>query len=67
MRRLIDLDHAFFAQAWRRHLTLGACFGWGLFEVLLGNLIWALIFLGLGAVALWQFRQIDWSKYDGGH
>ena len=67
MKKFINLDTAFFAQPWRRYLTLAVCFGWGGFEALLGNLIWCLIFVGLGAVAVWQFRQIDWSKYEGGH
>ncbi|MFL4472158.1 hypothetical protein ACERZ8_20570 [Tateyamaria armeniaca] len=67
MKKLIDLDNAFFAHAWRRHLTLAVCFGWGLFELALGNAIWSLVFVALGVVAFWQFRQIDWSKYDGGH
>ncbi|MEM6373103.1 MAG: DUF3329 domain-containing protein [Pseudomonadota bacterium] len=67
MQKLMNLDHAFFAVPWRRFLTLVICFGWGMFELSLGNAIWSLVFLGLGAVALYQFRQIDWSKYDGGH
>ncbi|MEO9572561.1 MAG: hypothetical protein ABJ263_18685 [Tateyamaria sp.] len=65
--KFINLDHAFFAQPLRRTLTLAVCFGWGGFEALMGNLGWAAIFLGLGAIALWQFRKIDWSKYEGGH
>jgi len=66
MQKLINLDHGFFAPAWRRHLTVAVSLGWGVFELVLGNAAWALIFFALGAVALWQFRQIDWSKYDGG-
>lgn len=66
MQKLINLDHAFFAHPWRRHLTVAVCFGWGAFEAMLGNPGWAAVFVTLGAVALWQFRRIDWSKYDGG-
>ena len=67
MRKLINLDHAFFAQPIRRYVTVAVCIGWGLFELYLGSLMWFGIFVALGGVALWQFRQIDWSKYDGGH
>lgn len=65
--KLINLDHAFFARPWRRLMTLAVCFGWGGFEATLGNLGWTALFFGIGAVAAWQFRRIDWSKYDGGH
>jgi len=67
MRTFINLDHAFFAQPWRRYLTVALCLAWGLFEFVMGAVFWSALFIGAGVIALWQFRQIDWSKYDGGH
>ena len=66
MRRLIDLDHAFFARPRRRYITVAICALWGLFELWTGAVMWAVIFLGVAGVAQWSFSQIDWSKYDGG-
>ncbi|MEP1963606.1 hypothetical protein [Tateyamaria sp.] len=66
MRKLIDLDHAFFARPSRRYITVAVCALWGLFELSMGATLWATLFFGIGAIAVWQFRQIDWSKYDGG-
>lgn len=65
--RLFNLDHAFFARAWRRYVTLAVCFIWAGGEAAQGNWGWAVLFGGLGVVAWWQFRKVDWSKYDGGH
>ncbi|WP_299550429.1 hypothetical protein [uncultured Tateyamaria sp.] len=64
---MLNLDHPFFAQAWRRHLTVVICVFWGLFELATGAVIWGIIFLGMAALALWQFGKVDWSKYDGGN
>lgn len=64
MRKFIDLDHAFFARPWRRYLTVVVCVLWGLFELSMGAHLWALLFFGIGAIAAWQFYQIDWSKYE---
>ncbi len=64
MHKLVDLDHPFFAPAWRRHLTVAVCVAWGCFELYMGAMFWAVLVLGLGALAQWQFTRIDWSKYD---
>lgn len=66
MRRLINFDHPFFARPARRYVTVAVCALWGLFELATGAIMWAVIFLGLAAVAHWSFGQIDWTKYDGG-
>lgn len=66
MRKFIDLDHPFFVPPWRRHLTVTVALAWGFFELSMGAYLWALLFLGLGGIALYQFRTIDWSKYDNG-
>ncbi|APX10749.1 hypothetical protein [Tateyamaria omphalii] len=64
---MLNLDHPFFAQLWRRQLTVIICVVWGLFELATGQMVWAAIFLGIAAFAFWQFRKVDWSRYDGGH
>ncbi|GGX65666.1 hypothetical protein GCM10007385_38520 [Tateyamaria omphalii] len=64
---MLNLDHPFFAQARRRHLTVAICVIWGLFELATGAVIWGAISFGIAAVAQWQFGKVDWSKYDGGH
>ena len=61
---MFDLDHPFFRHAWRRHGVVWLCIGWGAFEFLSGNLLWSLLFTGIGIVCAVQFRAINWSKYD---
>lgn len=63
---MFNFDHAFFAVAWRRHLTVAVCFAWAVVELATGAMIWAVLFFAGGALALWRFGQIDWSKYDAG-
>lgn len=63
MRPLINLDHAFFAPAWRRYVTVAICVAWGLFELSTGAVGWAVLFFLLAAYAQWAFLRIDWSKY----
>lgn len=63
---MLNMDHAFFAPAWRRYLTVAICALWGLFELATGAVIWGAIFIGIGALAQWQFTKVDWSKYESG-
>jgi len=42
------------------------CTGWGLFELANGAVFWAAFVLLIAALLAWQFRRIDWSKYDEG-
>lgn len=64
MRDFLKLDHPFFAKPWRRYLTLATCAVWGGIEMARGATGWGMVFWGLGVVAFWHFRQIDWTKYD---
>lgn len=64
---MIKLDHPFFRTATRRYIVLAVCFGWGVFELSMGAVFWAVVFIGIGAVAAWRFSQIDWSKYENEH
>ena len=58
------LDHPFFVQPWRRHLTVAVCVLWGLFELSTGAVGWAVFTFAIGAFAQWQFSRVDWAKYD---
>ena len=59
-----ELRVPFFRPLWRRWLMLGACFGWAAFEWASGNPLWAAVFCGFGAVALWQFFLLPWPRDD---
>lgn len=61
---MFNLDTPFFRPVWVRVLTLVAAFGWALWELSNGAVVWAIVFGVLGAVAAWQFYIVDWSKYD---
>ena len=61
---MFNFDHPFFAVPWRRQAIVTFCLCWGVFEFFSGAPFWGVIFVGLGAIAWWQFRFIDWSKYD---
>ncbi|EEW25886.1 hypothetical protein [Rhodobacter ferrooxidans] len=51
---LIEPNHPFFKPVWRRWATGLVPIIWAGFELVwLGNPIWALIFAGFGAYALW--------------
>jgi len=63
---LLGLDHPFFRLRWRRIAVVVACLLWAVFEFTSGSPFWGMLFGGLGIAAAWQFRGIDWSKYDDG-
>ena len=62
----MGLDHVFFAKPWRRYMTVAVCVLWGMFELSIGAVGWAVFIFGIGAYAQWQFTRVDWSKYDDG-
>lgn len=53
--RLLEPDHPFFRPLWVRILVVAVAIGWGLFEYVLGNPFWSLVFWGLGLYAAWGF------------
>ena len=61
--KFFDLHHPFFEPLWRRIATVAACVGWAAVEFAIGNNMWALLFLGIGAYAGWQFF-IDWKPME---
>jgi hypothetical protein len=50
---VFDFTHPFFRPIWIRVLVVALALGWALFEVVSGSPGWAIIFGGIGAVALW--------------
>ncbi len=51
--KFLDTNHPMFRPLWVRALIVGGTAIWALFEVSLGNLLWALIFGALAAYAGW--------------
>lgn len=51
--KLLDPGHAFFRPLWRRAAIVAACLGWALFELSLGETLWALAFGAVGAYCGW--------------
>lgn len=60
-KKLIDLEHPFFAPLWVRIAVIVVMVAWGLFELYRGAILWAVIFLGFSAVCAWRFAKIDYS------
>jgi hypothetical protein len=59
--KLLDLEHPSFKPLWVRVAVVAVCVLWGLFELAQGNTLWAVIFLGLGAVCGYRFAVIDYT------
>ncbi|WP_138472951.1 hypothetical protein [Poseidonocella sp. HB161398] len=45
---MFDLNHPFFRPLWRRVLVTAFCLGWAVFELAMGNPLWALLTGALG-------------------
>ena len=54
-RDFFGFNHPFFKPLWRRIAVVGVCATWGLFELSMGQTGWALVFLGLAALACYGF------------
>ncbi len=50
-----DFHHPFFIPLWRRVAIVAVCLAWGVFELVMGNTIWGLLFGGIGGLAAWHF------------
>lgn len=55
MRKLFDVQLPFFIPLWRRIALVGACFGWAVLELALGNPGWAVFFALIGAFCSYEF------------
>jgi len=51
----------FFLLVWRRVAAVAVCFLWALVELSSGQVFWAIIFMGMGGIAAWNFWTTDWS------
>lgn len=51
--RLLDTSHPFFRPLWRRAAIVALCFAWALFELSMGEALWALAFCAIGAYCAW--------------
>jgi len=60
--KLFDFEHPYFRPVWVRILVVVICLGWGLLELSTGETFWAVLFLGVGLIAAWQFATIDYDK-----
>lgn len=60
--KFLDFKDPFYAPVWIRICVVAVCIGWGLFEVSNAAYGWALIFIGLGAYAGWQFYTTDYTS-----
>lgn len=47
---LIDPNHRFFRPLWVRILCVALPFGWAIFEMMTGNLFWAILFGAAGGL-----------------
>ena len=51
---MFDLDHPWFRPLHRRVLTCALALGWGAFELFTGSPGWAILFLAVGAYAVFR-------------
>lgn len=56
-----DADHPWFRPVWRRALMVAICAGVAAWDIWHGNYVWAVIFGGFGAYAVYIFF-IAWNR-----
>lgn len=59
--KLFDLEVPFFLPVWRRVLAVVVPILWAFFEFSNGAVFWGLIFMGLGGIAAFRFKNADWE------
>jgi len=52
---ILDPKDPFYAPAWRRVAIVGVLLAWGVFELVIGNTLWAALFGCGGAWVAWVF------------
>ena len=55
MKKFLDTDHPNLRPLWVRLLIVTICLGWAVFEFVTASPFWGVIFLGLGAYAIYGF------------
>jgi len=53
--KLFDMDHDWLRPLWVRVLIVALASGWGIFEWINEQHVWAVIFLVMAAYAFWSF------------
>jgi hypothetical protein len=53
--KLFDMDHDWLRPLWVRLLIVAIAGGWGIFELVTEQYLWATIFLVMGGYAAWSF------------
>ena len=61
MKKLLGLDHMFFAPVWRRVVVVLLLLGWCVFEFVANSALWGLLFLALAGVCAWNFATLDYT------
>lgn len=55
LKNSLDVQVPFFIPLWRRVVVAGAILGWAVFELLMGEPLWALLFGAIGIYMAHQF------------
>ncbi|WP_198666173.1 DUF3329 domain-containing protein [Tropicimonas sp. IMCC34043] len=50
---MFDFSHPFYRPLWIRILIVAVTLGWGLVEILFGEMVWAIIVLAIAGVSIW--------------
>lgn len=58
MKDLLNVKHPLFNPLWRRVLVVGVTGCWTVFELVNGNVFWAMLF---GAAAVWCAYEFFWT------
>jgi len=64
---MFNLQTDFYKPLWIRVVIVVVCLGWAVVETLAGQGLWALLFAGLGAVAVHQFFLDGWPGSEDGN
>jgi hypothetical protein len=51
---LVGAKHPFWTVAWRRYATVGSAGAWSVFEWVMGDPFWGVLFTGMTALAAWE-------------
>ncbi|WP_299728810.1 hypothetical protein [uncultured Tateyamaria sp.] len=60
--KFFDFTDPFFAPVWIRVCVVAVCVLWGLFELATGQVVWAVVFFGMGALSGWRFCVNDYDR-----
>lgn len=62
---MLNIRHPAFRPLWRRLLIVGLAGGWAMFEFVMGNQLWALLFGAIAAYCAYEFLVVfDPANYE---